>query len=336
LILEGVPYFQVVFTLPEALSRLSLGNRREIYDLLFASSWSALKRTVENEQGYDPSAVMVLHTWDQKLDAHAHVHAVVAGGGPSLTGSHWKWAVRDGDPASRGHYLVEVEELRRRYREAFLGGLKRLRKRGELRLEGDFEYLQEEEAWSLFIKDLESVSWVSYIESPPRGTSSATPVLKYLARYLTGGPISDSRIESADASNVTFMAREGKKSGGEREQVPVTLSTLEFTRRWSLHVLPKGYTKSRRYGGWSNPRRKVYREHCRALLGAMGILPSESEDTTPVEPSDADSDSELSSSVLCPECGSEMILLEVQEKPSWREVMSGKSCPAWYQTTQAD
>ena len=62
LLLDGVHYFQVVFTLPSELSSLALGNRGKIYDLLFASAWSALKETIEKEQGYDVAALMVLHT----------------------------------------------------------------------------------------------------------------------------------------------------------------------------------------------------------------------------------------------------------------------------------
>ena len=69
--------------------RLALGNRSKIYDLLFSSAWSALKETIETEQGYDPAALMVLHTWNQQLEAHGHVHAVVPGGGPALDGSGW-------------------------------------------------------------------------------------------------------------------------------------------------------------------------------------------------------------------------------------------------------
>ena len=87
LILEGVDHFQVVFTLPAELSSLALGNRRELYNLLFASAWKALRRTIVAEQHYDPAALMVLHTWNQKLEAHAHVHAVVAGSGPAIDGS---------------------------------------------------------------------------------------------------------------------------------------------------------------------------------------------------------------------------------------------------------
>lgn len=72
LLLEGVPYFQVVFTLPGALSSLALGNRRVIYDLLFQAAWAALKETIEVEQGYDPAALMVLHTWNQRLESNPH------------------------------------------------------------------------------------------------------------------------------------------------------------------------------------------------------------------------------------------------------------------------
>ena len=83
LIFDGVDHFQVVFTLPDELSRLALGNRRAIYDLLLSSSWKALKKTMASEHSIDTAAVMVLHTWNQKLDAHAHVHAVVPGCGPA-------------------------------------------------------------------------------------------------------------------------------------------------------------------------------------------------------------------------------------------------------------
>jgi len=83
-------YFQVVFTIPDKLSSLALGNREEIYNLLFRSAWNTLKQVVESEQQFEAAAVMVLHTWNQKLDAHAHVHALVPGGGPSLTGDR-RW-----------------------------------------------------------------------------------------------------------------------------------------------------------------------------------------------------------------------------------------------------
>jgi hypothetical protein len=108
LLLDQVDYYQVVFTLPEVISTLALGNRQEIADVLFTSAWKALKKTITNEQGYDPAALMVLHTWNQKLESHWHVHALVPGGGPSLGDGSWKKATAP---------TVEGEADDRAYRE---------------------------------------------------------------------------------------------------------------------------------------------------------------------------------------------------------------------------
>ena len=243
-------------------------NRREIYNLLFQSAWAAIKQTVESEQGYQPAALMVLHSWNQKLEAHGHVHAVVPGGGPALDGSGWRTSQRRPEESNgtsaevsaaasgssdTASYLVDAIALRRCYRREFLKGLERLWKRGELKLTGEFDSLREKLAWRVFIGKLKATEWVSYIQPPPQQAnnepSSAESVMKYLARYLTGGPISDHRLISADARSVTFWAREGTTTGGDSKQIPVTLSRLEFTRRWCLHILPDGFTKSRTFGG---------------------------------------------------------------------------------------
>ena len=279
MILPAVPYYQVVFTLPDKLSRLALGNRREIYNLLFRSAWAALKETIVGEHGYDPAALLVLHTWNQKLDAHAHVHAVVPGGGPALDGNGWRWSHRkdivesaSSDSAtldsalpearriaeSHGKYLVDAAELRGSYRDHFLRGLQRLFSGDKLKLSGEFATLKEPAQWQQLIEELQSCDWVTHLQPPPTTDCSADNVLKYLARYLSGGPISDSRIESTSEQEVTILAREGVQSGGTRKQVPVTMSKVEFTRRWTLHILPKGYTRTRRFGGWSNPRCPEY------------------------------------------------------------------------------
>jgi len=140
---------------------------------------------------------------------------------------------------------VDAVDLRRQYRDHFLAGLTRLRERGELQLQGDFAYLEADEAWQSLLLKLESTEWVSYIQPPPIQADgqpcSAEHVLKYLARYLTGGPISEGRIIAADQDEVTFWAREGKTPGGDNQRVPIRLPTIEFTRRWCLHILPKGY-----------------------------------------------------------------------------------------------
>ena len=89
LLLPRVDYFQVVFTLPDTLSGLVLGNRRAVYALLMRTAWRALREVLREEQGIEPGALLVLHTWNQELEHHPHVHAVVPGGGPSLDAARW-------------------------------------------------------------------------------------------------------------------------------------------------------------------------------------------------------------------------------------------------------
>lgn len=319
--------------MPSELSSLALGNRKQLYDLLFASAWTALKETIEAEHGYEPAALMVLHTWNQRLEAHSHVHAVVPGGGPALDGSGWVHSRRPEGASSAGDYLVDAVVLRRRYRDRFLASLTRLRRRGELKLQGDFQHLQDDEAWQAFLRALQSIEWVSYIQPPPRQeggkSASADQVLKYLARYLTGGPISDGRILQANDNEVVFWAREGKTPGGDRQCVPIRLSAVEFTRRWCLHILPKGYTKTRRFGGWSNRRCDSYVERCAKMLEAANAPLSD--DAVQFDPFlEHDQLGECQDYPECPDCGGRLRWIERREKPSWHAVLTSSSRPNWY------
>ena len=151
--------------------------------------------------------------------------------------------------------------------------------------------------------------------------------MKYLARYLTGGPISEGRIIAADQDEVTFWARDGKTPGGDNQRVPITLPTIEFMRRWCLNILPKGYNKTRCFGGWHNRRRDAYLERCAIMLDAP--LPENALefnvmlDTSSVEQDEVSHED-------CPVCGCELRLIEVRDKPSWNDVMNSPSRPTWY------
>ncbi len=170
LLLPGITYFQVVFTIPDKLSSLALGNRKEVYDLLFRAAWKTLKEVIADEQLFEAAAVMVLHTWNQMLEAHAHLHAMVPGGGPALTGDHrWIKSRRPHVKRCDGKYLCDSEELKSKFRKTFLAGLKRLHANGKLNLTGDWEFLRVKAVFDDWLKPLESVTWVAYIEPPPFG-----------------------------------------------------------------------------------------------------------------------------------------------------------------------
>ena len=333
LILPGVVYYQVVFTLPNELSELALANRHELAELLSGSAWKSLSARIKAEQDYDPAAISVLHTWNQKLDAHWHVHLLVPGEGPSLSGAGWKRAMAPADVKnSDGYHLVRVHSLREAYRKEAIAKLRRLRRAGKLKLGGKFESLGNDSDWEAFIEKLESKNWVAFIQPPPTQTSSAQQVVNYLTRYLTGGPISDRRIVAADRQSVTFMARDGVRTGGEREQIPITLSTADFIRRWCLHIQPNQLTKTRYFGGWSNNRSGRYVARCQELLGSLG------RDATLAGDLSSDGNSQCQhADLLCEHCGSDrMELISETPKPSWKELLWRESdmCPWWYADLQ--
>tara|TARA_R110002073_G_scaffold148228_3_gene301245 strand:- start:9585 stop:10898 length:1314 start_codon:yes stop_codon:yes gene_type:complete len=333
LILPAVTYYQVVFTLPSELSELALANRHEMADLLVKSAWKSLSKRIRTEQDYDPAAVTVLHTWNQKLETHWHVHVLVPGAGPGLSQPGWKHATAPSDSSNTdGYYLVDADRLRAAYRKKAIGKLRRLHAAGKLKLGGKFEHLRSDENFEAFIKNLESKDWVAYIQPPPAATSSANQVVRYLTRYLTGGPISDHRIVAADEQEVTFMARDGKRVGGEREQVPVTLRIVEFVQRWSLHIQPDQLTKTRYWGGWSNNRRSDYQSRCREQLEAAGT--SFAADDAPGLGSEFCLERD---DLVCEQCGSDrMELISETAKPSWRELLwrEDERCPSWYAERQ--
>ncbi len=325
LLLPGVIFYQVVFTIPDRLSALTLGNRRVMFDLLFHSAWRALKRVIENEQEFEAAAAMMLHTWNQHLDAHVHLHAFVPGGGPSLKDPQkWKAAHPPAHETQNRFWLVDADELRLVFRTEFLEGLRRLYCKEKLTLVGDWSYLRDAEAFETWLEPLERQEWVTYIQAPPTKDTTPDQVLKYLARYMTGGPISDRRLVSHAAGEVTFTARIGTTQGGSEETEAVSLPGAEFVRRWALHILPKGYTKSRRYGGYSN-------HHCRRYLAACReLLPLEE---SPAASDDANSESypePADRQHRCPQCDVTLIRIAGDVSPSWRDVMSGRFRPQWY------
>jgi hypothetical protein len=322
LLLPGVDYFQVVFTIPDTLSSLALGNRREIFNLLFRSAWKSLKRVIEDEQQFEAAAAMMLHTWNQKLDSHIHLHAFVPGGGPSVTEPElWKKSQPPPHLNQQRLWLVDADELRLAFRTEFLRGLRSLHRRDKLKLVGEWAFLRELSAFEEWLQPLEEKSWVTYIQRPPKN-SSPENVLKYLARYMTGGPISDRRLIRHENGSVTFSARMGTQQGGSNETEQVPLSGVEFVRRWALHILPKGYTKTRRFGGYSNHHRKRYMAQCRELL------PTITDEPAPAAPLIDPADRVVEH--RCPTCESALVHVAGTDAPSWSVVMRSPHRPAWY------
>lgn len=145
--------------------------------------------------------------------------------------------------------------------------------------------------------------------------------MKYLARYMTGGPLSSSRLIEVKDDRVYFWARSKDKSG-RKEQV--SHSGVEFMRHWCLHILPKGLTKVRCYGGWSNTRRGDYLSLLESLSPATPQIVDE-----PNGAGDEAAEVVTEEAPRCPLCEIPMELESQQRRPSWRELFYGREHPAW-------
>src|ERR1035438_4013216 len=84
-----VPYFHAVFTLPHELNGLALCNKKPVFDILFRSVSETLLAFAANNLGGKLGITAILHTWDQKLNTHIHLHCAIPGGALSLDGKYW-------------------------------------------------------------------------------------------------------------------------------------------------------------------------------------------------------------------------------------------------------
>jgi hypothetical protein len=280
-------YVHVIFTLPQRLASLALQNKKVFYDLLFRASAETLLEVACDPRhlGAEIGFFSVLHTWNQKLQLHPHVHCVVPAGGLSLDRTHWV--------PSRRRSFLPFEVLRRVFRGKFVDALKQAFQDGQLRFQGDLTLLAQPKTFAAWLRPLFRKNWVVYSKPPFGGPEY---VLQYLGRYTHRVAISNHRLVSFADGKVTFRWRD---SAHNNEQKLMTLSIDEFLRRFLLHLLPKGFVRIRNFGFLANRRRATTLPLCFQLLG--------SEPQTEQESSSAYDSSHL---WLCPKCGGPMMVIE--------------------------
>jgi putative transposase/transposase-like zinc-binding protein len=252
-----VPYFHVVFTLPEELNILALGNPKPIYDLLFRCAAETLLEVAADPKhlGARLGVLAVLHTWSQTLLLHPHLHCIVPAGGPSPDGERWVAAASES-------FLLPVRVLSPVFRGKFLAGLKKLYEDGSLSLSGGAEELRDPFVFHGLLDRLYRKFWWVYSKPPFGGPEQ---VLKYLARYTHRVALSNHRLIRLKDDQVTFTYKDYSQGSRLRQ---MTLPAEEFIRRFLLHILPPRFVHIRYYGLFANRHRSHELERSRALLGA--------------------------------------------------------------------
>jgi hypothetical protein len=288
-----VPYFHVVFTLPQQVGGPALQNAREIYTILFRAA-SETPLTIAGDPKRLGAAIgflAVLHTWGQNLHLHPHLHCVVPGGGIGPDGASWVGCRKQS-------FFLPIRVLSCRFRNLFLVYLRKAFREGKLCFHGAMADLAKPDAFEALCGRAQKIKWVVFLKAPFGGPEQ---VLKYLARYTHRVAISNRRLLSMENGRATFEWKD--YAGGDKTGI-MTLAAVEFIRRFLLHILPGGFVRIRQYGFLANRARKRKLVLCRALLGA----PSAPQMTIIVQ----EGKPEERSRKRCPVCNSGHMILILQ------------------------
>jgi predicted Zn-ribbon and HTH transcriptional regulator len=253
-----VGYFHLVFTLPHELNGLILTNKKILLGHLFKAVGETLVDFGHTRLGGQIGFITVLHTWDQTLLDHFHLHCLVPAG--ALSHDQMRWS------SARKNFLFPVKALSVVLCAKFLDLLKSAFARNKLLFVGQTASLADSVAFNLLINALRKKPWIVYAKKP---FGSPVHVLDYLGRYTHRVALSNDRILSACNGEVIFSYRDRKNKDRKKT---MTLDAHEFIRRFLLHVIPKGFVRVRHFGFLAN-RSKGLLAKCRQLLDLNPVLP---------------------------------------------------------------
>lgn len=247
-------YYHVVFTLPHEFNSLIMGNRVELFKLLFNAASQTLLNHAKNPEflGANPGIIAILHTWGQDLSFHPHVHCIVSAGGEN----HGMWV-----DAKRGNnkFLFPKYSLSKMYKGIFLEGIRKLDKKGILKTGG------------INPKGLITKSgykrWNVYAKAPFGGPAQ---VMAYIGRYTHKVAITPHRIIAMDEGKVLFSYKDYADGNKQKQMV---LSNEEFLRRFEQHFLPRRFVKIRYHGYLQNKGKYQRIEQIRESLALDPLKP---------------------------------------------------------------
>jgi hypothetical protein len=242
-----VGYFHLVFALPHEFNRLILAHKKILLALLFKAVSETLLEFGQRRFGATMGIIAVLHTWDQTLKDHFHLHCLVPAGALSLDHSRWIGA--------RPNFLFPVTALSQVFRGKFLALLQQACEKGKI------------PAANNEIKASRQKGWVVYAKKP---FGSPQTVLDYLGRYTHRVALSNDRLLAVQNGQVSFSYRDRRDKDRLKS---MTLDAHEFIRRFLLHVLPDGFMRIRHFGFLANRAKKHALAQCRKLLKLDAALP---------------------------------------------------------------
>jgi hypothetical protein len=216
-------YYHIVFTVPQVLNPICLLDGRKFYNALFAAAWDTIRTFGYTHYGVESGALAILHSWGQNLSLHPHIHMLVPAAGMDFSGKFKRIG-------RKGKFLYPVYQLSSTFRGKLMQLIKKQLEKSAC-LEANRPAL--EQAWQK--------EWVVFCEP---SFSSSEHVIGYLGQYTHRVAISNRRIQKIDENNVSFRYKDYR----DGKTKMISLTGVEFLRRFCMHILPKGFVKVRYYG----------------------------------------------------------------------------------------
>lgn len=256
----NAPYFHVVFTMPEQLHMLIYQNQKLLYDLMYKAVAETLIELSQDKKylGAQIGFFSVLHTWGQNLHYHPHIHTVVLAGGLNKQ-NQWRHTSEK--------FFIPVKVLSKKFRGKYLYYLKQYYQQNLLKFFKEAKKFHHPMTFQKLIDQCYEQNWYSYTK---RTFSGPLAVVQYLGRYTHRIAISNNRIVSVNKDTVTIRVKDYRD---KNQKKTVTMKTVEFIRRFLMHILPKGFVKIRHYGLLANRNKKTKLKLCKKLTKSPSYKP---------------------------------------------------------------
>jgi hypothetical protein len=232
--LINTQYFHIVFTLPDEIKMLVKANEEKLYDLMFKCIKGTLLDIGKDPEylGAKVGAMLILHTWTQKLDYHPHIHVLIPGGGIAEN-NKWVYCKKD--------FFAPVKVLSKLFRGKFLYYFERMHK--ELDYPENLKHLKSFSKFYDFKTYLYSKSWYSYAKETFTGPEA---VIEYLGRYTHKIGLTNNRIVKVTANEVTFSYRDNKDKdkNGKGKKKELTLSIMNLSEDFFFIFYQRAIAKS--------------------------------------------------------------------------------------------
>ncbi len=249
-----IHYFHIVFTIDHVFNTLIAFNQNLLFNLFIDAAAQLLKEFGQKYLGGEIGFSMVMHTWGQTMQEHLHIHFIVTGGALVSSPTGYSW-----NPADH-KFLFPVKLLSNMFRNRFCFELSKLWADGKLNTHDGTLDVQN------MLQQALSKNWEVYIQAP---LYDKEKLIEYLGRYIFRIAISNHRIVAVGKNTVTFKYFDNRDNGKEKL---MTLSAMEFIRRFLSHVLPGGFVRVRHFG-LHNASCRVKLQHARRVLGLPFQLP---------------------------------------------------------------